>query len=78
MKQKTKLKGAGYGGAYLDEDLTRIRSDLFYQARDMLRKNTIYGTWTSDGVIIVKGKVDRKYRTETPKDFEALKQKTRG
>ncbi|WAQ97835.1 hypothetical protein MAR_022208 [Mya arenaria] len=75
FNQKTKLKGAGYGGCYLNADLTRTRSDLFFQSRDILRKKSITIAWTADGVIIAKCKNDRKYRIETSKYFAAFKLK---
>ena len=73
LKLKAQLKHNGYPSAFLNEDLTTSRSSIFFQARKLLKDGHIQGTWTSDGVIIVKGKDDRKRRIETQSDLDALK-----
>lgn len=70
---RTKLKDNGYKGVFLNEDLTRSRSDLYYQARQLVKSKKVEGTWTSDGVVLVKINPRRIVRIETKKNLEALK-----
>ncbi len=39
---------------YINEDLTKLRSLLFYQARKMKQRSKIFGTWTQDGNVLIK------------------------
>lgn len=48
------LKACGYPGVFLNEDLTRMRSSLFYRARQLVKDRFLNGAWTYDGTIMVK------------------------
>ncbi len=39
---------------YINEDLTKFRSLLFYQARKLKQRSKIFGTWTQDGNVLIK------------------------
>ncbi len=41
---------------YINEDLTESRAKLFYDARRMVRRNKLHGTWSQNGSIMVKVK----------------------
>ncbi len=41
---------------YINEDLTESRAKLFYDARQMVKRNKLYGTWSQNGNIMVKVK----------------------
>ncbi len=41
---------------YINEDLTESRAKLFYDARQMVKRNKLYGTWSQQGNIMVKVK----------------------
>ncbi len=41
---------------YINEDLTEARAKLFYDARQMVKRNKLYGTWSQNGNIMVKVK----------------------
>lgn len=45
-------------GLYINESLTKARSKLFYQARQLKKQNIIKETWTKDGKIFIKQKDD--------------------
>lgn len=75
MKLKSRLGSAGYKGVFVNEDLTQTRSDLFYQARQLVKKKLVNDTWTSDGVIIIKDAQNKKHRIETKSDLFTLKRK---
>lgn len=47
-------------GVYINEDLTRERSKLFYDARKLKKKGKIADCWTSDGKVVVKCKIDNR------------------
>lgn len=71
---KSKLKNTGYKGVFLNEDLTKSRSQLYYQSRVLAQRKLINSTWTSDGTIIIKSHANRYYRIESEKDFTSFKQ----
>lgn len=75
-EQKAKLKFCGYKNTFINENLTRARSELYYLTRQLVKAKMIHGTWTSDGVIIVKpvdGFDVRLRRIETMGDLKNLK-----
>ncbi len=39
---------------YINEDLTESRAKLFYDARQLVKRSKLYGTWTQNGSIMVK------------------------
>ena len=53
---KKQLKESGFKGVFINEDLTFIRDKIFYQAWKMLKNKFIHGTWTKDGIIMIKEK----------------------
>ena len=75
MKLKSHLKSSGYKDVYINEDLTKSRSQVFFQARKLQKDGHVKSTWTSDGVILIKANDDRITRFETLKDFNDCKQK---
>ena len=54
LKKCSLLKTNGYAQTYVNEDLTKVRPELLYEARQLVKSKTILGAWTTDGVIIVK------------------------
>ncbi len=66
MMRKSQLKSKGKSGVYVNEDLTRARSDLFYKARSLAKAKKINSTWTADGTIIIKDNSMRFHRVDTP------------
>lgn len=53
-KKRTTLRHCGHERVFLNEDLTRSRSDLLYQARLLAKDKRVEGAWTSDGTVLVK------------------------
>jgi hypothetical protein len=68
LSNKSKLKVSKYKGVHLNEDLTHTRILLFQQTRELVKDKIVSGTWTVDGVIMIKDKSDNKARVETNKD----------
>lgn len=71
-KKRTTLRQCGHGGVFLNEDLTRARADLLYQARQLVRSNRIESAWSSDGTILVKAAGSIR-RIQTPADLSVFK-----
>ena len=50
---RSKLKNSS-SRLFINEDLTRTRSQLFYKARQLKREKKITDTWTHDGNVLIK------------------------
>lgn len=61
-------------GIFVNEDLTRARSSLFYEARQLCngKYRKLNGAWTSDGVILVKDRQDKVHRIPSLLDLKKL------
>ena len=44
---------------FINEDLTTLRSRLFFKARQLKKRNTIQDCWTFDGLLLIKNKYGR-------------------
>lgn len=75
IKSKAKLRKAGFQGAFLNEDLTRTRSEIFYECRRLVRNKQILSCWTADGTIIVKTNDNNVTRIETKKALADCKKR---
>lgn len=73
FKSKSNLRNSGFKGSFINEDLTRSRSDLFFQCRLLVRSKHVLSTWTSDGVILVKDTHNKVHRIETKRQFAEIK-----
>lgn len=47
-------KDNGYRDVYINEDLTKYRNDLLYQARKLVKSKCLLGAWSADGTILVR------------------------
>ena len=54
FRAKAQLKDSETRSVFINEDLTRTRSELFYKARRMKKSKQIMDCWTFDGKILVK------------------------
>ena len=59
---RLQLKKLGKSNVFVNEDLSRHRSEIFFRARKLLKSSRINGVWTSDGVILVKDRHDLIHR----------------
>ena len=73
LKNKSKLRSKGFNNVFVNENLTAIRDNIFYETRKLARDKLIGSTWTSDGAVIVKDKHLKVYRLESYRDLELLK-----
>ena len=61
LQCKSKLKNSSkYKGVYINEDLTRSRTEILRAARDLVRRRLIHSAWTYDGRIFIKVSIDGK------------------
>lgn len=72
-KHRTALKDTGYRGVFVNEDLTRQRSTLLYEARKLFKSSLIKGAWSSDGTVLVKDLSDRVHRVNSLSDLSAFR-----
>lgn len=72
LSNKSQFKVSKFKGVYLNEDLTHTHNLLFQQTRKLVKDKIVSGTWTVDGVIMIKDKSDNKARIETKKDLDSF------
>ena len=53
-KARTQTKENGYQGVFVNEDLTKVRSKLLYEARRRVKSKQVKSAWSSDGNILIK------------------------
>ena len=53
-KKRTSLKDRGYPLVFVNEDLSRRRGGLLYQARVLMKSGDLKGAWSSDGTMLIK------------------------
>lgn len=75
LKNKSEMKNSPFKGSFLNENLSTVRDNLFYQARQLAKNRSIHSTWTFDGTILVKDKHSKIHRVETQLDLDQLKAK---
>ena len=59
MSKRSNLKTSELRGVYVNEDLTRLRSKLLFEARNRVKAKRLLGAWSSDGRVLVKNKKDK-------------------
>ncbi|XP_060581807.1 uncharacterized protein LOC132738341 [Ruditapes philippinarum] len=69
LKKRALLKSKGHTKTFVNEDLTKIRSELLYEARQLVKNKVILGAWTTDGIIIVKSSTETIYRILSKRDL---------
>ncbi len=74
MLKKSNLKKNGRTGVYINDDLTRVRSDIYYKARSLFKDKKISSTWSADGTIIIKDNEMKFHRIETQRDMDNFAQ----
>ena len=57
-KARTLTKDKGYKGVFVNEDLTRSRSKLLYEARTRVKSGQLKSAWSSDGTVLIKTNIN--------------------
>lgn len=71
-KMRTDLKDKGYYGVFLNEDLTRKRSNVLFEARKVFKADRAKGAWSSDGNILIKDYADKVHRLTSVDDLNVI------
>ncbi|MEW8545260.1 MAG: hypothetical protein AB2693_17185 [Candidatus Thiodiazotropha sp.] len=66
---RTQTKVKGFMGVYINEDLTRQRSQLLRKARKMVKNKNLVSAWSSDGTILVRDLNDIVHRIQGDHDL---------
>ena len=72
-KQHTRLKEQGYTGVFINEDLTKRRSSLLFEAHTLFKSKLIKGSWSSDGIVLIKDNQDRVHRVSCTSDLDPFR-----
>ena len=71
-QQRTLMKERGHEGTFINEDITKKRSEYLYEARKLFKSNKLKGCWSSDGTILVKDNDDKVHRITSLNDLVAF------
>lgn len=72
LKMRSALKDNGYVGVFLNEDLTKYRSEVLYEARKTVKSDIAKGAWSSDGNILIRDHSDKVHRVYSLNDIAAI------
>ena len=48
------IKDRGHKGVFINEDLTKARSKLLYEARRRVKSDQLKSAWSADGTILIR------------------------
>ena len=71
-KMRKNLKDNGYAGVFLNEDLTKTRSNVLYEARKVVKADRAKGAWSADGNILIKDFDDEVHRLTCLEDLTSI------
>ena len=54
---------------FINEQLTKTRNDLFYEARKLVKENKVKSAWTNDGNILIRDNAEKIRKIETINDI---------
>ncbi|XP_060575908.1 uncharacterized protein LOC132733306 [Ruditapes philippinarum] len=74
--KRASLKSKGYKNSYINEDLTKKRSSLLFEARQLVKHKSILSTWSSDGTILAKDKFNQVHVINSEEDLAHIKTHT--
>jgi hypothetical protein len=60
-------------GVFLNEELSKQRSEVFFYARRLKKDGHILGTWTSNGKIVVKDHEEKIHKCDSIHDLARFK-----
>jgi hypothetical protein len=71
---RSQAKGSvNYRRNYINEALTKHRSELFFDARKLVRDKLVESAWTHDGTILVRDRARVIHRVETYEQLNKLR-----
>ena len=74
-KQRAGLKQSDLKGIFINEDLTKLRSKLLYDARTLVKSQPpcLQGAWSTDGRILVKDLRGKVHRVSSHDELDVVK-----
>ena len=72
-RRRTSLKIKGYQGVFINEDLTKCRSNLLFEARQLYKSAQLKGAWSADRNILVKDNSDKIQRVSDVSDLDKFR-----
>lgn len=70
LTRRSALKNSKiFGGVYINEELTKQRGEVFYQARQLVKQGKLSTAWTNNGIILVKDVKNTIHRCESLSDL---------
>ena len=71
---RKQLKDTEFSGVYLNEDLTRLRSKLLFEARKQVKaaKQKLLGAWSSNGKLLVKDLTGSIHKLSSVADLNSI------
>ena len=63
------MKERGNEGTFINEDITRKRSEYLFEARKLFKSKKLKGCWSSDGTVLVKDDGDKVHRIMSLNDL---------
>ena len=78
LKNRKNLKtsmfdGGRFKGVYVNEDLTKFRSGILFDARKLTKERRIYGAWSSNGTILLKDNFENVHKIVKDADLAPFK-----
>ena len=72
FKNRSKLKDSEFRGVFINEDLTKLRGELLYEARKCVKAGMLKGAWSADGRILIKNNADEITRVMSLEHLQNL------
>ena len=69
-RARSSLQDTVYHGVFLNEDLTRSRSKLLWEARQKVKDNFLWGAWSADGRLFLKDVSDKTHKLTCSDDIK--------
>ena len=70
--RKNLKKSSNFSNVYINEDLTRLRSKLFWHVRQIAKNASIKQYWTTNGKIFVKDVKEKIHSIQSTEDFNLV------
>jgi len=71
--KRASLKAKGHTRTFINEDLTKNRSSLLYQARQLVKQKSLLSAWSSDGTVLAKDNHGRVHVINSADDITRLR-----
>ncbi len=76
IRNRSSLKTSGHKDVFVNEDLTRYRSNVLYEARKLVKSKKLASAWSSDGNLLIKIEKDDPttiHRIQSAEDLNSFR-----